>query len=239
MIRFRPALVPTLITVPGLALAAGLGVWQLQRLEWKEALIAAVDARVAAPAVPLDAALALPPEEGEWRHVFLDGQFRHADEAYLFVIGPEGQPGLHVVTPLVRASGGAILVDRGFIPDALRAPETRSEGQVVGDVRIDGILRYPQPSNMFTPEPDLENRTWYVRDPAAIAAALGLDLAANVTVEADATPNPGGWPQGAQTAVSFPNNHLQYAITWFGLALALLAVYLVYHFRQGRLGLGG
>lgn len=236
MIRFRPALIPTLITVPGLLLAVGLGVWQLQRLEWKEGLIAAVDARMAASAVPLDEVLGLPPTEEEYRRVSLEGHFLNDKEAYLFVIGPEGQPGYHVVTPFLRTGGDMVLVDRGFVPETLRDPASRAEGQVEGDLKIAGVLRLPQPQSVFTPDPDLENRIWYARDPAAMAGVLGVPLAADVLIEADAAPNPGGWPLGGQTVVSFPNDHLQYAITWFGLALALLAVYLVYHRRQGRLG---
>lgn len=235
MIRFRPALVPTLITVPGLALAIGLGIWQLQRLEWKEALIAAVDSRVTAEAVPLDEALALPPAEGEWRRVFAEGAFLLGSEAYLFTIGPDGQPGYRVITPLQRAEGDVVLVDRGFVPEERRLPETRMEGQIPGPRRVEGILRYPQPLSLFTPEPDLPNRIWFARVPAAMAAELGVPIAADAVIEADLTPNPGGWPLGGQTMISFPNNHLHYAITWFGLALALLAVYLVYHRRQGRL----
>ena len=231
---FRPLLIPTLITLPGIALGLALGIWQLERLEWKEGLIEAVTTRVGAPAVPLDEALALAPAEAEWRKVYVEGNFLHEDESYLFAVGPGGRPGLHVLTPLQR-DGGIVLIDRGFVPEALRDPQTRPEGQIEGNTRVEGVLRFPQTPSMFSPPPDAQTRTWYVRDPEGIAAARGLDLEADVYIEADATPNPGRWPLGGQTAVSFPNNHLQYAMTWFGLALALLAVYLVYHHRQGRL----
>jgi surfeit locus 1 family protein len=221
------------MTAFGVALGITLGLWQLQRLEWKEAIIAAVDARIHAPAVPLADALALTPADAEWRPVRAQGAFRHEDEVYQFAVGPEGQPGLHVVTPFETGSG-LVLVDRGFVPEALRDPATRADGQAEGTVVVEGLLRARQETNLFTPQPDLGLRTWYARDPAAMAEFLGISLLAPVVIEAGPAPNPGGWPLGGQTLVSFPNNHLQYAVTWFGLALALLAVYLVYLWRQPR-----
>jgi len=236
VIRFRPLLIPTLISLPGIALAVGLGVWQLQRLEWKDALIEAVSTRVTAPAIPLDEALALPREEAEWRNIALDGQFRHDSETYLFAVAAGGEPGLHVITPFELSHGGTVLVDRGFVPESLREPASRAEGQVQGTVHIEGVFRLPTVDSAFTPPPDMETFTWFSRDPEEIAAALGIGLAADIMIEANAAPNPGGWPRGGQTVISFPNSHLQYAITWFGLALGLLAVYLVYHQRTGNLG---
>ena len=240
MIRFRPLTLPTLITVPGLILACALGVWQLQRLEWKEGLIADVEARIHEPAVPLAEALPLGLEAAEWRKVRVEGRFLHEYEAYLFAVGEAGQAGLHVVTPLELAEreGGIVLVDRGFIPEALRDPVTRASAQYPGIVTLEGVLRAPQTPNAFTPAPDTQRRVWYARDPQAMAAASNLSLVAPLMIDADATPNPGGWPRGGQTIIAFPNSHLSYAITWFGLALALLAVYLVYHRRQGRLRFG-
>ncbi|MEY4879677.1 MAG: hypothetical protein RJB62_1146 [Pseudomonadota bacterium] len=240
MIRFHPLTLPTLITIPGLILACALGVWQLQRLEWKEGLIADVDARIHAPAIHLAEALGLGLETAEWRKVRVEGRFLHANETYLFAVGKGGEPGLHVLTPLELAEpeGGIVLVDRGFIPEALRDPATRVSAQYPGIVMLEGVLRAPQMPNAFTPAPDIQRRVWYARDPEAMAAASSLSLLAPVVIDADATPNPGGWPLGGQTVIAFPNSHLSYAITWFGLALALLAVYLVYHWRQGRLRFG-
>lgn len=235
LIRFRPLLVPTLVTAAGLVLCTGLGIWQLQRLEWKEALIATMQARIAAPAISLDEALALGPQEAEWRHVRVTGRFLYDKEAYLFAPGPDGAPGLHVITPLMGADGSAVLIDRGFVPERLRDPDVRGEGQVAGEVSVSGVLRANHAPGIFTPEPDLVSRLWFARDAGAMAAALGVHIAAPLVIEADSAPNPGGWPLGGGTRLDIPNDHLGYALTWFGLALALLAVYLVYHRRQGRL----
>ena len=105
-----------------------------------------------------------------------------------------------------------------------------------GTQHVTGVWRTPDPANLFTPKPDLAKREWFSRDVTAIAQMDGVQLIAPVVVEADATPNPGGLPKGGQTVVSLPNNHLQYAITWYLMALGLLAVYLAYHRQKGRLG---
>ena len=237
MIRFRPLLAPTLTVIPGLVLMIGLGVWQLERLAWKEALIANVQERTTAAPISLSEALALPPHQAEYRRVRLHGRFDHADEVYLYA-ARIGQSGARVLTPIATPDGKRVLVDRGFVPDPMRDPATRAAAQLPGEVEVTGLLRLPAEPAMFTPPPNTGRRLWFVRDVPAMATAHGLNLTAPIVVEADATPNPGGYPLGGQTVVDFPNNHLSYAVTWFGLALALLAVYLVYHVRQGRLSFG-
>jgi surfeit locus 1 family protein len=236
MIAFRPLLIPTLVLIPGLALLLGLGVWQIDRLHEKEALISSVEAGLKAPPAALKDVLKAGPAGAEWRHVRLSGHFLHDREQYLFAQGPLGATGVQVVTPLVAGDGGIVLIDRGFVPDGLRDPARRSQGQVAGEVSLTGVLRLPQKPGAFTPAADLKTRLWFVKDVPAMAKAVGV-TAAPVLIEADAMPNPGGWPLGGQTRVDFTNDHLQYAVTWFGLALALLGVYLVYHHSRGRLTL--
>jgi len=234
MIRFRPLLVPTLWFIPGLLLLVGLGIWQIQRLHEKESLIASVEAGMKAPAAPLAEVIANGVEQGEWHHVRVMGRFQHEKEVYLFAQDPMGAPGVQVVTPLVEDDGRTILINRGFVPDALRGPEARSAGQVEDETAVTGVLRLSQKPGLFTPAADLKTRLWFVKNVPEIALAIGV-MVPPFIVEADATSNPGGWPLGGQTVVDFPNSHLQYAITWFGLALALIGVYLVYHSHQGRL----
>ena len=237
MIHFRPLLGPSLWFLPGFALLVGLGVWQIQRLHEKEALIASVEAGLHAPPVPLSEALGVGAARSEWRPVRVSGHFLHDKELYLFSRGPMGAVGVDIITPLVQATGDTVLIDRGFVPEALRNPETRAGGQVAGDVPLTGILRLSQQPGLFTPAPNPNTRLWFVKDVPSMAKAEGI-VTPPILVEADATPNPGGWPLGGQTRVDFPNDHLQYAITWFGLALALLAVFLLYHHSHGRLSFG-
>jgi surfeit locus 1 family protein len=236
MMCFRPLLATTLWFLPGVALLIGLGVWQIQRLHEKEALVANVEAGMKAPPVPLAEALKLGPA-ADYHHVQVMGHFLHDKELYVFSRGPMGAVGVDIVTPLVQENGEAVLVDRGFVPEALHDAKTRSAGQVTGDVALTGALRLSQTPGMFTPASNRQARLWFVKDVPDMAAALGLSVAP-VIVEVDATPNPGGWPLGGRTQVDFPNDHLQYAITWFGLALALTAVYLLYHCSKGRLQVG-
>ena len=234
MIRFRPLPIPTLWLVPGLVLLLGLGSWQIERLHEKEALLAKVQTGVTAPAIPLSEAMKPGGAISEYRHVRLTGHFLHDREQYVFAQGPGGAPGVHVLTPLVQQNGDVVLVDRGFVPDALRDPSRRTTGQIQGELSLTSVVRLSQHPGLFTPVPNPETHLWFIKDVGAIAKAAGV-TATPLLAEADATPNPGGWPLGGQTRIDFPNDHLQYAITWFGLALALLGIYFVYHHSRGRL----
>ncbi len=146
-------------------------------------------------------------------------------------------PVYHLVTFRLRSTMAAsLLVDRGIVPPELRNPQTRAAGLLEGEQHVVGVWRTPDAPGVFTPAPDLKDRIWYSRNVAAMAKALGVKPTAPVLVEADAMPVPGGWPKGGQTVVSLPNDHLQYALTWFLLAAGLLVIYFAYHRAQGRLG---
>jgi surfeit locus 1 family protein len=225
--------------LPVLAVLLGLGFWQIHRLHWKLALIAEVSETMKAAPISLSQVLALPPDSAQYRRVVLEGHFDNAKEAYAYMLDAEGAPVYHVLTPLILGDGRAVIVDRGKIPQNLRDPKTREAGELRGEQRVVGIWRKPDPPNFVTPSPDLAKRIWFSRDVAAIARADGVTLVAPVIVEADATPAPGGWPKGGQTVVTFPNHHLQYAVTWFGLAWALILIYFSYHVSKGRLGWKG
>jgi surfeit locus 1 family protein len=126
----------------------------------------------------------------------------------------------------VRLDGAAVLVDRGWVPADQAHPAARRQGQLEGRVEITGIARYRAEGRpgWFTPDNQPEQRLWYSYDLPALEAAVGMELLP-VVVEADATANPGGLPRGGRTNLVLPNNHLQYAITWYGLAAALVAIY--------------
>jgi surfeit locus 1 family protein len=218
---------PTLFTVAGLALLLGLGTWQVQRLAWKTGLIAARQEAVAAPAVPLprtlDAARAL-----EFHRVRAEGRLLNDREFYLHATDAGGDAGYHVVTPLALAGGGTVLVDRGFVPERLKAPATRAAGNGGGAVTLTGLLRLPQgKASWFVPDNQPARNEWFTLDPRAMAEAAGIADALPFFVDADATANPGGFPVGGQTPLDLPNNHLQYAITWYALAGCLVIVYIL------------
>jgi surfeit locus 1 family protein len=234
-VTFRPLGIPSLVSAVLFAALMALGVWQLERLSWKRELIATITNRMAAAPVTLDSALALG-DGAQYRRVRLEGRFDNAKEAYVFGTGVEGAPVFHVIVPF-KDDGRVVLVDRGIVPRDLMARSTRSRGLIEGRTVLVGVWRTPDPAGTFTPKPDLSRRIWYSHDVVGIARADHIRPAAPVIVEADATPNPGGWPKGGQTRVNFSNEHLQYAITWFLLAAGLLAVYFAYHVSRGRLTL--
>jgi surfeit locus 1 family protein len=233
----RPRLLaPTALTLAMLALLLGLGSWQVQRLHWKEALIAERDGRLAARPVALPAlSPATPPEALDdlaFRRVAVRGRFLHQAELLLVAPALSGAAGYHVITPLERSDGGVVLVSRGWIPYHLEAPESRAQGQVEGQVRIAGIARATSRQGLFVPDNSPETGLWYWRDLGGMAAHLGLE-APPLLIEAGPAPNPGGYPLGGQTRIELKNDHLGYAITWYALAAALVGVYLLY-LRQAR-----
>jgi surfeit locus 1 family protein len=232
---FRPLPVLTLACAVMFAILLGLGYWQLQRLHWKLGLIAEVHNRLTLSPVSLDRALAMG-DAAQYRRVGLSGHFENAREVYVYTTGPHGGPAYHVLTPFVTDDGRTVLVDRGIVPVSRLAPAARAQGLLAGERHIVGVWHSPDARGIFTPQPDLAQRVWYSPDVKSIAAAEHLTLATDVLVEADATPNPGGWPEGGQTVVTFRNEHMQYALTWFGMAGGLLGVYLAFHISRGRLG---
>ena len=130
--------------------------------------------------------------------------------------------GYWVLVPFRTDAGFTVLVNRGFVPANLRDPASRRAGEIHGETAVTGLLRMTEPNGAFLRSNDAATDRWYSRDVAAIAAARDLGPVAPYFIDADATPNPGGNPIGGLTVIAFPNNHLVYAITWYGLA-ALLA----------------
>lgn len=232
--RFAPGLWPTVATMIALAVLLGLGTWQVERLQWKRSLIAERQAQLAAPPQTLPAAS---DKWGEWefRPAVVEGVFRHDLEQLFGVAAIDGQLGHHALTPLIRPDGRAVLVDRGWVPADRAHPAARREGQVPGVVRVSGIARYrgDDRPGWFTPNNQPKERLWYWYDLAALERALGLKLLP-VVLEADAAPNPGGLPIGGQTRIELTNNHLQYAITWYGLAAGLLAIWVGFGVSRAR-----
>jgi surfeit locus 1 family protein len=236
MSRLRPLLVPAILTAVVCALLIALGCWQLHRLAWKEEILSRIEARTKAPPQslpPISTWKGLSPADYDYRRVALDGTFDHAHEAYVFHGSEEG-PGYLVLTPLRLTTGGTVLVNRGFVPEALREPANRQAGAPRGLVHVVGLMRPPEGRNLFTPADEPAKAQWFTRDPAAIAAAEGLERAAPFTIDADASAIPGGLPQGGETVLDVPNNHLSYALTWFGLAAGLAAVFAAFALRRLR-----
>jgi len=242
---------PTLLALAGFAVLIGLGSWQMERKRWKEDLIAKIAARVHREPFPLPLFRAGPPDarypvlvvEPDWleyQHVWVVGRFHHDKERYLYAPSPGG-PGWHVYAPLELAVGDVVWINRGWVPDARKAPETRAEGQLQGEVEVRGLVRLQMRPGWFTPSNDPVRNFWYWPDlPAMTASAFpdGRQKAAGgpqrpvsppLILEADAKPEPpGGLPRGGVTRLNLPNRHLEYALTWYGLAATLAGVYLAF-----------
>jgi surfeit locus 1 family protein len=232
-LRFRPTLWPTLFTVPAVVVMIGLCIWQMQRLYWKEGLIADREARVAAEPVALPAPGA-DPMALEYRRVRLEGAFLHDKELFLGARSLNGNVGYHVLTPFALADGAFVLVDRGWVPVARKAPDRRVEGQVPGRQVVEGVARVPPGKAWMQPDNEPAKNVWFYVDLPAMATASGVALRTDLYVDAGPAENPGGYPVGGQTRIELPNDHLQYAITWGLLAAALAVIYVLYHLKLER-----
>ncbi|WP_426410209.1 SURF1 family protein [Bradyrhizobium ganzhouense] len=230
----RPSLWLTILSLAAFVVLIGLGVWQVERRTWKLALIDRVEQRIHAPAQQIPARAAWPTISAagdEYRHVSVSGRFLHDRETLVQAVTEEG-PGYWVLTPLQRADGTTILINRGFVPSERRDPSTRKAGNPDGQVEVTGLLRITEPKGGFLRDNVPQHNRWYSRDVAAIAAARDLQNVAPFFVDADAGSQSGSGPIGGLTVVRFPNNHLIYALTWFALAF-MLAGRLFVTFRGG------
>ncbi len=224
-------------TIPAVIMLLGLGTWQVERLAWKQALIAERAAGVAMPPVPLTAPVP-DAKSMAFRRVTVTGTFLHDKEIHLAARAlRNGEIGFQIITPLLRENGPAVLVNRGWVPSARRDPATRAGGQTGGVVTVTGIVRLPGVQHLFTPDNDVAGNFWFWTDVEAMAGEAGVAVLP-LLVEAGAAPNPGGFPLGGQTRLDLPNDHLEYAIIWYSFAVSLTVIFLIY-MRGNRRRSGG
>ena len=230
----------TVAALVGIVILGGLGAWQLDRRVWKENLIAALNARLGEK--PKD----LPPRANwphldqkneEFRRVAFPAEFLDGEEALVYSAGsplrPDVKgPGYWVFAPARLAGGSIVLVNRGFVPDDRKDPAVRAEGALHGIIDLVGVMRWPEIRSSFTPVDDPKGNVWYLRDSNAIAASKKWATAAPFYIDLEEPTPAGGWPKPGKLEVNLPDNHLQYAITWFGLTLALAGVYVAWLARR-------
>ncbi|WP_287179719.1 SURF1 family protein [Mesorhizobium sp.] len=214
-----------------------LGTWQFQRLYWKEGLLQTIDQRTHSAPVPLAEVEKRFAASGDvdYTPVTASGTFLHQGERHFFATW-EGQSGFDVFTPLHLEDGRFVLINRGFVPYDLKDAAKRPQSQGAGQVTVTGLARNPLPAkpSMMLPDNDPQKNIFYWKDRDAMAASAGLPAGAGLVpffIDADATPNPGGLPVGGVTIIELPNSHLQYAVTWYGLAAALAGV-LIFRLRR-------
>lgn len=233
----KPKLIPLLITIPSITILLALGTWQYIRLIEKETFIDYVETRLKATPNPLPTQIENP-KELEYKRVSLSGEFLHEQEFHLYM-GTDAirsQPGYQLITPLRRYdSGQLVLVNRGWIPAAMKDPETRhqykeylieNEGN-----QFEGIVQLSETPNRFTPKNDSEKNLWFYIDINAMAKTLDEPIQP-VLVSRTGTPNKLQYPSPNPAKIKIRNDHLEYAITWYSLAVALIIIFLLYHRKK-------
>lgn len=218
----RRMIAPLLFGVVGVAILVALGTWQLQRLEWKRGILEGIAARMAA------APVAVPPDPREDAHAYL--RVREAGtllpgELHVYGSAPPRGVGYRVIAPMALADGRRILIDRGFVPIG-----EKDAARPAGPLTVEGMLVWPDETDGFTSPPDREKNVWFARDVGLMAAALGTEPVLLVVAASDAADGPIPLPVG----VNIRNDHLQYAVTWFGLAAvwAMMTVYLLWRIKR-------
>ena len=232
------------LAVPALFILLGLGTWQVQRLAWKEALLADIEVRLDQPPLAVEdlagqlATGTVDQSAIDYRPATATGTFDHAGEAHFFATH-KGVSGYYIYTPLQLADGRSVFVNRGFVPFELKEVESRPQTLVPGIVRVDGLARQrldDKPS-WIVPDNDPRANIHYWKDLSLMVSEAGLQEAQVLPFFLDAgSPRApgqlGDWPVSGVTQINLPNNHLQYALTWYGLALTLIVVLVVFIRRR-------
>ncbi len=242
MFRLRPLLWPTLVSLPILALALARGVWPMERRAWKSDILNRIAVNQAATPLAFDELVKGVPLAHEYGRVRIAGAFLHDKEFHLAARSLKNKVGLQIVTPLRTDDGRIVLFGRGWVPSEKKDSAARAVGQVAGRVEVSGVVRRSQIQRQFAPANVPDKNVWFHVDVPAMRQLGGGTPDAKLDtffIDADATPNPGGVPIGGQTRLDIPNDHLQYAITWFLIALAMAGVYLAAHWENGRLTVNG
>ncbi|MCY4334132.1 MAG: SURF1 family protein [Litoreibacter sp.] len=217
-------IVPLIFGCVGCAILISLGTWQVQRLAWKEGILAEIAQEIAAPPVALPAQA--DPETDRYLPVMLEGDFTGEELHVLFSIKNVG-PGYRVIALFNTKDGRRVLVDRGFA-----FTNEKDLNRSADNVSLIGNLHWPNEIDSFTPEPDIEGNIWFARDLPAMAEELGAEPL--LIVARSETPRTPGVSPVPVTPTGIPNDHLQYAITWFLLAIAWagMTAYLLWRIRQ-------
>jgi surfeit locus 1 family protein len=226
---------PTVFAIVGVAILIGLGIWQLDRKTWKENLIATVTERFARAPEDLPPRASWPrllAEGNEYRRVTFPVEFLDGEQALVYTAGSPFRPdvkgpGYWVFAPAQLAGGSIVVINRGFVPADRKDIAISTETRPRGIVDVVGVMRWPETRGLFTPADDPNNNVWYLRDPKTIAAAKNWATVAPFYIDQESPVPPGGLPLAGKLDVQLSDNHLGYAITWFGLALALAGVYVV------------
>lgn len=223
-------LAPSLVTLVAFGILVSLGQWQLYRKAWKETLIASMTQRIAAPpeeVPPPDQWNTLTPDNAEFRRVKLHGDFLPVPDTYAYVAGSAlrndiKEPGYFVFRPIRLADGKLVAVNRGYVPLEYMKQTPAGPADIVG------YIRFPEKPSMFVTDSSGNGDTWFVRDPVAMAKARGWGEVAPFYIDQEGPVPPGGLPRPSALSVTLRDDHLGYALTWFGLAAVLVGVFIAW-----------
>lgn len=226
-------------TIVAIAVLVGLGLWQIERKAWKEALIDTLTRRLSAPATDLPPRTAwtkLDSDQEEFRHVTFSAEFLAGRDALVYSSGSSlrndaAGAGYWVFTPARLAGGSVVVINRGFVPQERKDEMSASAGLV----DVVGVMRWPEKRGTFTPKDDPAHNLWFARDPAAMASEKGWGDIAPFYIEMESPAPPSGLPRPAALSVNLPNNHQSYVVTWFGLAAALAVIFVIWAARELRM----
>lgn len=229
----RGLLIPSLVMLAALIVLSGLGVWQLERLAWKEALIATLAERQAAPPSPIPAREQWPkldPGTDEFRRVALRASFPISSEARVYSGGAGlrddiKSPGYFAFAPVRLPDGATVVINRGYVDNANPDATLKPLGVAEGAVDLVGVLRWPERPGIFVAAHSERQDLWFARDHQAMAARYGWGEVAPFYVEQESPVPPGGLPRPGPLTVKLRNDHLGYAMTWFGLAAVMLVAF--------------
>lgn len=231
----KPKPLAWLFFITGLGTTLALGTWQVQRLIWKENLIASIEqSQTGEPVTALpsdaDALKAL-----EFHYVNLDGAWLPSHEFTIAVRYFQGHIGYHVVTPFQLSDGRVVMVNRGWVPSDLKEPSTRPETAVAGESSVQGMLRYGADRNYFTPISQPEKNMWFARDVDVMAKTAGFENAVpEVSIDLVGEQDPRNLPVPFSGSIHLRNDHLSYIITWYGIALGILVIFHLYHRKKAE-----
>ena len=242
--RIRSSIVvPILFAITAVATFLALGTWQVQRKAWKENLIKTMDERISAAPIDLPARALWPQldaAQDEFRQVRFSATVVPGTAAFVYAGAPASQsdmpgPGYWVFSLARLGNGDQVVINRGFVPDARKDAVTAADPS--GSIAMLGVMRWPQAPGYFTPNHDPDRSLWFVRDHIAIAAGKGWGGVAPFYIDLEGPAPPGGLPRPGTPAVQLRNEHLQYAITWYGLAAVvsiMFGYWLATYRRAGR-----
>ncbi len=230
---FKPRFWPTVFTGVMLVCLLALGFWQMHRLEWKLGLIAQIEERAFMEPISLPTDNR-DPDLLEYQSVVVNGTFLNDKEMTRYSVGPNGEPGYDLYTPFVSGDGYTIIINRGWVPEALKSQDERRQTLETDKVTVKGLLRKPESKLWYGPENEPTNNNWYYNDLTAMAAAQNISNVYPMYLFAAKEGGDLNLPIAGRTEINIVNNHLDYVLTWFGLAIVLVVIYVIAHLKKNE-----